>query len=123
VEVFGMRKLLMFLWLVWLLGDVFGCPGPISENPCKSPNMCEEKHRACEIQGGQAVCTTCLAGYEEKAEACIPASPSAAREVTSAAGRVQGGGYTLDVQLGHPIPPYSVTGSGTRVEGAPAVAP
>jgi hypothetical protein len=43
--------------------------------------------------------------------------------VTSAGGRVTGGGYTVEVQLGHPVSQERATGGDHTVEGGAAIKP
>ena len=50
-------------------------------------------------------------------------APRKGVDITNAAGRVTGGGFTVDVQLGHPIPQRPVTGGGFTVEGGAAIKP
>jgi hypothetical protein len=42
-------------------------------------------------------------------------------QLTPTSGRVSGGVYTLDVQIGHPFAQRPVTGGGTTVEGGAAI--
>lgn len=44
-------------------------------------------------------------------------------EVVGAAGRVSGGGFTVDVQVGRAVQPFSVSGGGRTVRGQAAVVP
>jgi hypothetical protein len=44
-------------------------------------------------------------------------------DLTNSGGRVSGGGYTVDVQLGHPFAQGPAAGGGTTIEGGAAIKP
>ncbi len=44
-------------------------------------------------------------------------------DLTNSGARVSGGGYTVDVQLGHPFAQGPASGGGTTVEGGAAIKP
>ena len=46
-----------------------------------------------------------------------------AREVVTSGGRLRGGTYTFDVQIGHGVTQGKATAGSTRIEGAAAVKP
>ncbi len=50
-------------------------------------------------------------------------SSRTANELTNSGARITGGGYTVDVQLGHPFSQGPVSGGGTTVEGGAAIKP
>jgi hypothetical protein len=52
-----------------------------------------------------------------------PVSTHTGIEITPASGRLQGGNYTLDVQVGHPTSQAPATGGGKQLEGNAPIKP
>ncbi|MBS1151953.1 MAG: hypothetical protein H6Q89_3651, partial [Myxococcaceae bacterium] len=44
-------------------------------------------------------------------------------EIVSASGRAQGGGFTLEMQVGHSLSQQPMTSGSTKLEGGAAVKP
>jgi hypothetical protein len=60
------------------------------------------------------------AGSEED-DADLPQRSTSTRSLSPASSRVQGGGYTVDVEFGMSVTQRPVSGGGSLVEGAPVV--
>ncbi len=74
------------------------------------------------------VMLACSSGAEQDGTSEIdagarPSSSPPAKQLTGAAGRVSGGGFTMDVQLGHAVSRRSSGGAGMSVSGDAVVKP
>jgi hypothetical protein len=73
------------------------------------------------VDNGDASLPDDLDAGSEEDDSDVPQRSTSTRSLSPASSRVQGGGYTVDVEFGMSVTQRPVSGGGSLVEGAPVV--